>query len=116
MKALKCDVCNGSFTTKRYLKLHIMAVHEGKRPFQCNSCEATFTQKMEYIHFAGVHEGKKFRCDICEKNLTTKSGLSKHKKEIYDGDKPFKCKIFDATFSRKPNLYEHVKLIHKISG
>ena len=57
IQALKKEQING----------HIASVHEGKKPFKCNICDASFTQKGEIIgHFATVHEGKKaLKGNIC---------------------------------------------------
>ena len=43
-KRLQCDACNSFFKTKTNLKAHIELVHEGKKPFRCIICEASFAQ------------------------------------------------------------------------
>ena len=50
------------------MKRHIESVHEGKKPFKCETCEYTYSQKSHLNqHVAKVHEGKKpFKCQICD--------------------------------------------------
>ena len=36
----KCDICENSFTKKEKFEMHVLAVHEGKKPNACNSCHA----------------------------------------------------------------------------
>ena len=40
--------------------IHFSAVHEGKMPFECETCNAHFTQKIWLTdHIASIREGKK---------------------------------------------------------
>ena len=36
----KCDICETTFTKKEKLAMHVLAVHEEKKPNACNSCHA----------------------------------------------------------------------------
>ena len=68
------------------IKNHTDSVHERKKPFKCNICDTTFTQKgVMKQHVVSVHEGKK----------------------------PFQCTICDASFGRRETLNRHVGTIHK---
>ena len=60
---------------KTNLNGHIAAVHEGRKPFKCNTCDACFSYK-QYLdgHIAAVHERKKlFKCNFCDANFAKKS-------------------------------------------
>ena len=38
----------------------LLSVHEGKKPFECDICDYSFSWKSNFIkHVASVHEGKK---------------------------------------------------------
>ena len=58
---LKCE----RFDYKHTLKKHVSAVNEGKKPFKCDNCKATFNYQQNIDrHMTGVHEGKKqLECD-----------------------------------------------------
>ena len=42
-EAIKCKICEAIFFQKKTLNEHIASVHEGKKPFKCNRCEASYT-------------------------------------------------------------------------
>ena len=37
--------CDAACSQIRDLEKHIKSVHEGKKPFKCNNCDASFTTK-----------------------------------------------------------------------
>ena len=39
----QCTICDRVFTSQNGLKYHSESVHEGKKPFQCLTCEVRFT-------------------------------------------------------------------------
>ena len=47
------------------------SVHEEKRSFKCNMCDASFGQNNHLkVHRDSVHKGKKlFKCNICDANF-----------------------------------------------
>ena len=71
------------------MKGHILSVHERKRPFQCNTCSASFSQKGGLrTHIALVHVGmKSFKCAICSKSYKTKQSLKLHIDSADEGKK-----------------------------
>ena len=49
-----------AFQTKVNKNRHLASVREVKKPFNCNTCDANFTQKSSLNgHIAPVHEGEK---------------------------------------------------------
>ena len=34
-----CEICGKSLTTKATLAQHVIAIHEGKKPFKCDICD-----------------------------------------------------------------------------
>ena len=56
--------------------LHVSSVHEGKKPFKCNICDASYSGRTVLkLHIAAVHERKKpFKCDTCDAGFTLKQG------------------------------------------
>ena len=49
-----------SFKKQDTLRRHISIVHEGAKPFQCDICDSTFTEKSKLKrHVASVHDRKK---------------------------------------------------------
>ena len=84
---------------------HIELVHEGKKSFTCNVCDAAFSEKSQ-----SVHERKKpFQCNICDASFSQKGNLNGHIESVHGGMKPFKCNICDSNFSQKGSLNQFMK-------
>ena len=75
----KCDTCDACFANRTGLRLHISSIHENKR-YKCAKCDASFTQDGSLKrHVVTNHEGKKpFQCDICAYSCSQKRDLNKH--------------------------------------
>ena len=59
---------------------------------------------MVAIYEGSAHEGKEpFKCNVCNATFTEKGSLKQHASTIHERKKPFKCKICDAAFTHKEN-------------
>ena len=55
------------------------SVHEGKKPFHCNTCDYSTSRKEQLqTHIESVHQGKKFNCQTCDLNLSDEMSLIEH--------------------------------------
>ena len=54
-------------------------------------------------HISEIHEeGKKpFKCDIFDQSFSQKGNLSKHTASVHDSNKSFKCDICDQIFLQR---------------
>ena len=43
-KPFQCDACDASYVSKKGLQYHVAAIHEGKKPFECTRCDMAFSQ------------------------------------------------------------------------
>ena len=58
---------------------------------------------------ASVHEGKKnFRCDTCNASFSQKKGWNRHKPSFHEGKNPFECTICDTSFAYKHQMNGHI--------
>ena len=79
------------------MTFHIDTVHEKKKPFLCNSCDASFAARGNLNkHVATVHEKKKsFKCNTCNVTFAHKQSLERHvncarHQSMHEGIKPFR--------------------------
>ena len=51
-------------------------------------------------------------CDICKKSFGTKTNLSRHVEQVYEGKKDLECNLCDARFADKSKLNRHAAAVH----
>ena len=75
----QCDVCNKKFVHKTNLETHINVDHKNTQDFKCDQCPSQFGSKVLLNrHIQRVHFSGKYKCDICNKEMTFKSQVSQH--------------------------------------
>ena len=86
---LKCDSCGKTFSSAKYLKIHINSVHNGQKDHKCDSCGKTFCYSGHLkTHFSLVHNKQKdHKCDLCGKEFSQAGHLKKHINAIHEGCK-----------------------------
>ena len=77
-----CTLCNGGFTSEKYLQTHLDIVHDGKKPFLCEFCEYSFDASFKLKrHITKFHDmTKQYQCESCHISFDTESKCSKQKK------------------------------------
>ena len=94
--------------------MHIDTVHEGKRPFKCDTCQTTFSHRTGLNrHVENIHEkNKPFRCDICKLRFSRRNCLIRHMESIHDRNLPIQCNFCDFKCSFESNLKNHIANVH----
>jgi hypothetical protein len=115
----------------------VETVHEGKKPFKCNICDAGFVSEADLYRLnASVHEGRKVQCDFCVSSFTKENNFQCSICDTRDWTATFvirvfqikaiwiimwqqfmkerkklsKCNICDAGFVSKGDLNRHIAL------
>ena len=93
-----------------HLKRHIVAVHDGKKDHQCDSCGKAFSQAGDLKqHIHGVHEiNKGHQCDSCGNSFSTKRTLKNHYITIYSQIDPDLNQNIDLK-SEKPDENKEIR-------
>ena len=74
-KPYRCEICDQCFTQSSGLSGHVERVHEEKK-IESSICSAMISIGYFKVHMYSIHEGKKpFNCDICESSFTESTKL-----------------------------------------
>lgn len=109
-----CDLCEKTFVFEKDLNRHKKIVHHGQI-FTCQFCFKSYKSKYVYDRHLATHaEGyiqPKFKCQICEREFTTKFSLSSHIKSDHLGvKKTYSCPICSKTFSQIRSYRQHANV------
>ena len=118
-KCLVCPVCDKKLSG--HLSTHISAVHEGKKPFGCDSCGKYFAEKCKLKrHIAAVHEEDKPRkdkenhhCRICRKSFAQSSHVLLHISAVHENNRQYQCTVCQMAFKEKGKLTRHYDVVHE---
>ena len=112
----KCKDCGKTYSNRKALSDHKNYVHTNFQKLSCNLCGKKFNALHHLqIHTEGVHLLKRWKCDDCEKDFSTKAGLTKHKATIHCNETQGKipCTLCGSTFTRKDSHRKHMREFHE---
>ena len=111
--AAKCEECDKGFKSKSGRDNHVMAQHQGIRPYHCPYCEykASFISTLE-VHIQSVHVGIKYPCDLCDYKAPQKRLLKRHEDTVHKLGERVNCRYCPKTFSLEQSLQRHVQEVH----
>ena len=85
-------------------------IHTREKPFVCQICDKTFSQKVNLVRHQATHSDvRNFKCSVCPEGrfFKTKDQLSHHMKFHYEPK--FSCSHCHYKAHTKSNLSQHEK-------
>lgn len=112
--SIKCDLCDETFPTHRYLKRH-QRTHI-KTPFSCNICNQKFRQETWLKkHLVDKHKiepaNHPNRCKFCNITFPNHKLLRRHL-QTHSLDLDYKCDKCTATYKHESSLKKHIEYNH----
>ena len=74
-----CNYCGKPFAEKGDLRRHIQSVHEGVK-YACNQCDKQLSDQSKL-----TRQGVKYACKQCDKQFAEQYSLNKHIKYVHQG-------------------------------
>ena len=80
--------------------------------FACDECGKVLSSKWGLTCHKRIHlDIKPYGCSLCEYKSTQKSHLIQHYR-LHTGERPYKCPLCDNAFRGSASLNHHIKVIH----
>jgi len=114
-KTLPMEDLHDQTQNKNNLKLNQLSRHENLKPFKCQLCKQTFSQKCNLkTHIHRVHnEAEGPMEEIEDDKAQNKNNLNLHQSNLHKNLKPFECQICQKSFSTKNHLKRHRQEVHE---
>ena len=109
------EMIKATFKWRQGMERHIVAVHEGKRPFQCENCDQKFHTITHFKrHFETDHP---YNCKSCDKKFIRRTHLKNHFALVHNKINPeqrfsHQCKKCDNRYEIRRNLTRHAQRPH----
>ncbi|XP_063437223.1 uncharacterized protein LOC134718551 [Mytilus trossulus] len=113
-KFFHCSLCPKTFTRASGKLIHMKTVHERLRPFKCDICTKTFSNRGNLQKHLMVHNNERpHKCQQCNKAFRTRSYLNYHIDVVHVNKKTLKCLICQRVFKTQGKLTIHHRIKHK---
>lgn len=105
-----CHICNVHYSDRKEHQKHMNMNHLGQSqlPFVCKCCQAGFyTPTGLRIHMI-KHEGRIFRCGVCEASFKIESSVYRHMKTIHNMSQCKHCGTLYVLDSSNVHLCQNI--------
>ena len=118
-ESIKCLSCGKEFNSRRNLLRHKKRHDTTVKEFKCDICNSGVSYKRKELlnsHIENVHDNVIYKCELCQKQLKSKSSLRQHKKSVHEIIRSYKCDTCDMAFKLKKHLNAHIYSLHERTG
>ncbi|CAD5121464.1 unnamed protein product [Dimorphilus gyrociliatus] len=106
---LSCDYCGYKALYERVMEIH-KRKHTGDKPYKCDQCSKHFKSENTLSrHKQEIHDQiRNWKCDICNSAFFNKYSLTHHAL-VHTGERKYSCNMCSKSFMRKGHLVAHKK-------
>ncbi|KAG5891795.1 hypothetical protein JTB14_006187 [Gonioctena quinquepunctata] len=109
---LACEYCGKIFHRRQHYSAHIRAKHTFEKPYQCDICDAKYTNSHSLlVHKRNHNNEKPFICSYCGKSFVCSGDLYHHSK-IHLNKREYKCNLCEKSFNTASILRTHKICMH----
>ncbi|XP_022325323.2 uncharacterized protein LOC111125623 isoform X2 [Crassostrea virginica] len=107
-----CTICGLSYINEIGLKSHVEVVHNGKR-LKCQECNKEFCRKPALKrHQLSKHMNMlNHTCMYCGKKFVSNNCMQKHMR-VHTGEKPYECEYCGEKFNHNVSRKNHIRKAH----
>lgn len=103
-----CEICSLAFNGRKVLNMHKKNTHSGQFKFKCNYCGKQLNNKDQYYGHINGHIGSKpYTCINCSKYFAYKQNLNRHMIKCVHKPDSYKCDECNKTMSSLSALSDH---------
>lgn len=106
-KPFQCDICGNFFGERSKLKFH-RTTHREFFPYRCIKCYRGYSTESERISHEKQCPRRQYQCYLCEVMFRYAVQLKSHMCVEHTGERPFKCKYCDQSFTTKCVAVRHM--------
>eukprot|EP00795_Rhopilema_esculentum_P011240 gene11240-21429_t len=103
-----CPDCSREFSSHWKYQDHCLKVHDNKKPFKCDQCDKCLSSFTILATHKGLHSGARpYECELCGKRYLVAAGLKDHM-TAHKNQREHRCPDCGAGFNAKGDLKKHM--------